>query len=308
MPRSSKTSASSEDRQSNLTAPTTASNKSARSDMSSRASAYNSDFETILHKNRIYMNDRKAKPTNKPDLSGRGIRSSLSPSRFTAKEYDAWIDKHETVVTESDVMMKIVPEMVGSAIDQATTNVVCNNLSSMTGGRTVNLKPDLMFGSPIEDVESSVEDELESRIVFFKSRACPVANNFFLELKSLGGTADVAKRQVCYAGAHGVRAMHALQDYGIQAPDHHGDPNTGTATYHAGTKTLDLRVHYATEPSKPGPGPDYHMSLVESHCLGGGIDAFRKGVSNLRHLNDWAQEKRTSYINSANTRARAAGQ
>ncbi|RYP49979.1 hypothetical protein DL768_004414 [Monosporascus sp. mg162] len=78
----------------------------------------------------------------------------------------------------------------------------------------------------------------------------PVAPNFFLEAKAPKGAANVLKRQACYNGAYGARAMHALQNYGEEELGFDGNAYTYSSTCHAGT--LKLYAHHVTPPTAPG--------------------------------------------------------
>src|SRR5207244_1437638 len=96
-------------------------------------------------------------------------------------------------------------------------------------------------------------------IIPTKHPRAPVVPNFFIEAKAPKGGADVAKRQACYDGALGARAMHKLQSYGEDEPVYDNNAYTLTSTYHAGNLNM-----YATHitPSGPGGSPEYHMSQL----------------------------------------------
>ncbi|KAI1778533.1 hypothetical protein F4818DRAFT_438693 [Hypoxylon cercidicola] len=67
-----------------------------------------------------------------------------------------------------------------------------------------------------------------------------LAPNLYLEAKAPKGSADVARLQASYDGAHGARAIHSLQNYGNDKHVYNSNAYTFSSTYHAGTGTLQL--------------------------------------------------------------------
>ena len=70
--------------------------------------------------------------------------------------------------------------------------------------------PDLYDGALPQQIDRGVRCDLGKQIVPCNNTSLPAAPNFFVEGKSEGGRADVAKRQACHDGAIGARAMHSL--------------------------------------------------------------------------------------------------
>jgi hypothetical protein len=201
-------------------------------------------------------------------------------------------------------MRDVMPIIAGDANIPNKQNLQFTRLDSMTGGVTVDPKPDFYDGAPLEDIDKSVREELDPFIVPTGHRTAPVAPNFFLEAKAPHGAADVARRQALQNGAIGARAMHSLQSYSRGEPDYDGNAYTITSTYHAGTGTLQM---YTTHPTRgeDGISPEYHMSQVKAWALTSDPDSFRQGATAFRNARDWAQEQRGTFITAANERARS---
>ncbi len=201
-------------------------------------------------------------------------------------------------------MRHVFPIIAGNSNIPNKENLQFTRLDSMTGGVTVDPKPDFYDGARLEDIDKSVRQELGPFIVPTGHRTAPVAPNFFMEAKAPRGAADVAKRQAMQDGAYGARAMHSLQSYSEGKPVYDGNAYTVTSTYHAGTGTLQM---YTTHPTRgeDGISPEYHMTQVRAFALTSDPNTFRQGVTAFRNARDWAQEQRDALITAANERARS---
>jgi hypothetical protein len=268
------------------------------------SSAYCKDFEQHLNDNNIYLHGRKSKPENKADLLR--SRPSLSPSRFSHGAFERFQDDHENLGSEGDVMRKIIPVIAGNASTPNSGEVLFGNLESITGGATLDAKPDFYDGARFDGIDAAVRNDLNSLIIPSATDAArrPAAPNFFLEVKAPRGEADVAKRQAGLDGAIGTRAVHALQNFGAEEPAFDGNAYTYSSTYHAGTGTLQLYAHHPTPPTAPGRRPEYHMIQVDGWQMTGNIDTFRRGATAFRNARDWAQRHRENFIQAANAKAR----
>jgi hypothetical protein len=208
------------------------------------------------------------------------------------------------VINEGEVMRHVFPIIAGNSDILNKENLQFTRLDSMTGGVTIDPKPDFYDGARLEDIDKSVREELGPYIIPTGHRTAPVAPNFFMEAKAPHGAADVAKRQALQNGAYGARAMHSLQSYSAGKPVYDGNAYTVTTTYHAGTGTLQM---YTTHPTQGEDciSPEYHMTQVSGWALTGNINTFREGVTAFRNARDWAQEQRDAFITAANKRARS---
>ncbi|KAI1632190.1 hypothetical protein F4809DRAFT_656708 [Biscogniauxia mediterranea] len=112
----------------------------------------------------------------------------------------------------------------------------------------------------------------------------PMAPNFFLEIKGRHSSYAVAKRQACYNGAMGSRAMRSLQNYGKDKP----------------TGQLKLYAHHSTAPATPEGLPEYHMTHLGSYSLTGSLQYFRDGVTAFRNARDMAEQYRSRLIDVSN--------
>ena len=227
-------------------------------------------------------------------------RASLSPSRWPDSAFKAFKQKNARVVDEGEVMRDVLPIICGDSHFPSKQNLLFTRLESIANGTIVDAKPDFYDGARLNDVDKRVRDDLDTFIIPTPHATAPVAPNFFLEAKAPDGGAGVAKRQACYDGALGARAMHKLQSYG-QEPVYDGRAYSVASTYHDGTLTM-----YTTHPAKgPGDTTEYHMTQVDSWGLKGNPATFRQGAAALRNARDWAHSQRSTMISAANERAKA---
>ncbi|KAK4184037.1 hypothetical protein QBC35DRAFT_525769 [Podospora australis] len=276
---------------------------------SGKSSAYGPEFETHLADHNIHINNRKSKPKNLKDgyTQLAPERPSLSPSRFGESDFEDFQRRDEEATFENDVMTTVIPIICGDADIPSRQNVLFTELTPVTSTYedVVRPKPDLFDGAHIGDLDGKVRDpngDMHPLIIPTKHASVPVAPNFFLEAKAPKGAADVLKRQACYDGAYGARAMHALQNYGEEEPAYDGNAYTYSSTYHAGT--LKLYAHHATTPTDPEGRPEYHMTQVKAYALTSDRETCVQGIGAFRNARDLAQRHRNMFIRQANGKAR----
>ncbi|KUI73079.1 hypothetical protein VM1G_08886 [Cytospora mali] len=160
-----------------------------------------------------------------------------------------------------------------------------------------------IFQSTNEDALRD-DDQIRPLIIPSKHKNVPVACNCFLEAKRQDGSAAAMKRQACYDGAYGARAMHSLQNYGEEEPVYDGKARTFSSTYHAGTGTLQLYSHHVTTPATPGGRPEYHMTQVRSFGMTDTLETFVEGEKAFRNAQDLARDHRDEFIQTAYAKAR----
>ncbi|KAK0655285.1 hypothetical protein B0T16DRAFT_450998 [Cercophora newfieldiana] len=284
------------------------------SSKSGKSSAYGPEFETHLADHSIYPEgyeypeDRSTpEPGNLVHQDLSAARASLSPSCFSASKFRDFKRKDARATFENDVMTTVIPIICGDADIPSRQNVLFTELAPVTSNYedVVRPKPDLFDGANIGDLDGKVRDpkgDMYPLIIPIKHVSVPVAPNFFLEAKAPKGAADVLKRQACYDGAYGARAMHALQSYDEEEPAYDGNAYTYSLTYHAGT--LKLYAHHVTAPTAPEGRPEYHMTQVDTWGMTGNMDSFRRGATAFRNARDLAKQHRDEFIQGANARAR----
>jgi len=211
-------------------------------------------------------------------------------------------------------MNSVIPIICGNADIPNQQNVLFTELEPVTTyDIAVKPKPDFFDGANLRDIDKKVRDKrdtnsLYSLIIPTKHSTFPVACNFFLEAKAPSGGAHVLRRQACYDGAFGARTMHSLQNYGFDEPVYDGNAYTFSATYHAGTGTLQLYAHHVTAPTTPGGRPEYHMTQLRTFGMTDTRETFVGGATAFRNLRDLAEDHRNAFIATANERARQSGQ
>ncbi len=150
-------------------------------------SAYDKHFEQHLANHIIYLHGRMSKPNNgRPDLRRR--RPSLSPSSFPDDAFERFQQEHHHIGSEDDVMRKIIPVLAGTGNIPNSGGVLFNNLISMTGGDTTNVKPDFYDGVCLADMDQAVQNSLDRLIIPSTTNAMhrPAAPNIFLEARPRG--------------------------------------------------------------------------------------------------------------------------
>ncbi|KAK3337579.1 hypothetical protein B0T19DRAFT_455443 [Cercophora scortea] len=301
-------SSSSSSRRTKSTEATTISGKIGKN---GKSSAYGPEFETHLADHNIHINNRKSKkPKNLEDAYTQLLapkRPSLSLSRFGESDFEDFQWRDEEATFENDVMANVIPIICGDADIPSGQNVLFTKLAPITSTYkdVVRPKPDLFDGAHIGDLDGKVRDsngDIYPLIIPTKHASVPVAPNFFFEVKGLKGAPDVLKRHVCYHGAYGARAMHALQNYGEEEPAYDGNAYTYSSTYHSGT--LKLYAHHVTAPTDPEGRPRYHMTQVKAYALTSDRETCVQGIAAFRNARDLAQRHRNMFIQEANTRAR----
>lgn len=191
--------------------------------------------------------------------------------------------------------------MQGDALIPSARNVSFRNMQPFADGKICDAKPDFYDGVRLEEIHRHIRTELGLYIIPSTQQCAPALPNFFMEVKGPDGSGAVAKRQVCYDGTVGARAIHALRSFGVKDPKTVYDNNvyTITSAYHSATGTLQL---FTTHPTLLAESPEYHMNQVRSFAMTDTVEAFRQGASALRNARDWAKETRHKLIVAANDR------
>ncbi|KAM4068145.1 hypothetical protein HRG_009576 [Hirsutella rhossiliensis] len=279
-----------------------------------RTSLYDADFEQHLADHNIYtpfydFSDGRSplKPANLEEtlLLLTNHRPSLSLSRFTESDFVDF-QRKDNATSESTIIRNVIPIITGNADIPNESNLPFTNLESLTDEDTAKAVPDFFDGARPGDIDTRVREDLNNLIRPTKHALVPVVPNFFLEVKPLTGRADVARKQACYDGAHGARAMHALQNYGETEPTYDGKAYAYSAIYHAGISILQLFAHHVVEPTTAGGYPEYRMAQLRSFSMADTRETFVQGAAVFRNARDLAKRHRDGFIQSANARAARA--
>ncbi|KID66198.1 uncharacterized protein G6M90_00g068160 [Metarhizium brunneum] len=303
---SSNPSSTSRSRPTNSTAATSVTSKARKS------SAYNDNFEQHLIDYNIYpegYEHPESRSTPEPNNSNQthqellAFRASLSPSRFPESVFRDFKRKNRTK-SEGSIMRNVIPLIASDSNTPNESNIQFTNLISLTDESTVKAVPDYFDGAKASDLHSVVRRELNELVIPTKHANVPIIPNFFLEAKGPSGSVSVAEKLACYDGAHGARALHALQNYKLAEPTYDGNAYTYSSTYHDGT--LKLYAHHVTAPTVAEERPEYHMTQIDGWQMTGSIDTFRRGATAFRNARDSAKQHRDSFIQAANATAEDA--
>ena len=276
-----------------------------------RASPYGPNFERKIIDHGIYPSHyvhpdgtASRRPNNEEEiLDALGQpRSSLSPSRFPDSAFDEWVHCNDTARSE-DMMRTAYPIMAGDTKIPSEMGKLLNNFKPLVDGPLTIPRPDAHDGANPSQINLRVRQELAEYIIPSTQQEGPALPNFFTAAKGRSGSADVATRQACYNGALGARAMHSIQNYGMDGSKKVYDNNAYSisSTYHDGT--LKLYTTHPTPPADSKSSPEYHTALLDSYAMTGRRRKFREGVGAFRNARDWAKKRRDELITSANSRA-----
>ncbi|KAL9615658.1 MAG: hypothetical protein Q9160_009352, partial [Pyrenula sp. 1 TL-2023] len=156
---------------------------------------YSRNFEQILKDNGVfpafyeYPDGRIPEdPRNLDEIKRRAKqrRSSLSPSRFTDKDFKKFQYIMAKAMKEEQATKSIIPIIEGSS---GETKYVCGKIPFLNLQSLVELagnekltpgNPDLYDGAPPEQLNRRIRDKLTSMIIPSTQDNLPVAPNFFL--------------------------------------------------------------------------------------------------------------------------------
>jgi hypothetical protein len=285
--------------------------------MGTRAGAYDRNFEQHLVNNYIYPpnyrypDDRvPPKPNNWKELNEilTKRRGSLASSEFSDEEYETFVQIDADSCKEKQVSDSVLPIIEGKITNRKCRagGIPFNNFASLTDRKLKPGNPDIYYGARPEQLTENIRMELDDQIIPSTQDNLPMVPNFVVAVKGPDGSVAVAKRQACYDGALGSRAMHSLESYGLSEPVYGNNASTITSTYHNGH--LQMYTSHLTQPKSPGGRPEYHMTQLKSFAMTGSVGSCRDGLRAYRNGREWCAEKRNDAINQANERAELEAQ
>ncbi len=281
---------------------------------SSKITPYSGNFEQKLIDNGIYPDEYEhpdgrltSEPANLSDIQAaqRVTRASLSPSRFTDEHFKEFKRANARAKGETTGMYNVLPFIAGNeAGHRFEMGLPLSNLKPFDKDLS-DPSPDVYHGASLSTIHPRVRADLEPYIIPSKvDTTRPAAPNFFVEGKSAQGRADVAQRQAMHDGAFGARAIHELRNYKAAEPEYDNKARSFSATYHAGTGTLETYAHHLTVPLTPGAEPEYHTTQTRSFAMKDTAERFREGATAYRNYRDLAKTERDCSIAHANQVAR----
>ena len=270
---------------------------------SGKTSAYDKNFMTILAERNIEAPKRTQRPANYDELVTllEQPRSSLSPSNFSDRDFDQFLDAVDNARTEPMVMSYVFPRILGSTSYPSTMDKSCTNWAPLvTDAELVIPQPDYYDGIRAGPENKLLRQYLDKIIV--PAPDAPFLPNFFTEAKAPRGSMEVATMQAVYDGALGARAMHYARNTGTST-NFDSKSYTFSATYASGF--LELYAHFVTEADEPTTSIHYHMTPLGSWALKHSVKAFREGVTAFRNLRDRAHQMRTEIADVTTQKLRA---
>lgn len=272
-----------------------------------RTTPYSAQYEQALNDAGVYMkghdydSDETPTPVNLDDIRRQLAlaRASLSPSRYTEQDFRRFQGMNDRGYSETKIMQTVFRDISGTDDHFKTeADVEFNHIRPFNKDLAM-ARPDIYDGVLKSRIDRRVQGQLDDLIIPCTTNEKPAAPNFFLEAKTEKGTIYVGKKQACHNGAIGARAMHSLQNYGVDEPVYDGKAYSFTNTYHDGT--LKIYTTHPTAPTTADGEPRYHMTQVDSFAMTGNIRTFREGATAYRNARDLASTHRKSFVGQANT-------
>ncbi|KIW35735.1 uncharacterized protein PV06_11924 [Exophiala oligosperma] len=279
---------------------------------STKTTPYSGNFEQKLIDNAIYPSlyehsdgRLSQNPANLSDIRAaqRHPRASLSPSRFTDEDFEAFQRANARASGETTGMHNLLPFIAGNeAGHRFEMGLPLGNLKPFDKDLS-DPSPDVYHGAALSTIHPRVRADLGPYIIpSTVDLTRPAAPNFFVEGKSPQGRADVAKRQAMHDGAFGARAIHELRNYKAEEPEYDNKARSFSATYQDGH--LQTYAHHLTAPLTPGGEPEYHMTQTKAFAMTSDKETFVRGATAYRNDRDLAKKERDSSIALANEVAR----
>jgi hypothetical protein len=275
---------------------------------SSRGGTYSRNFEQnlidhgIYHEGYRYPNGRKPeKPKNWEEIKRRlsQPRASLTSSKFDDEEFENF--QLAITYASNELPATTLITTIEGGIKNPTTvggGYPFGNLKPLTDGKISSAWPDRFFGARPEQLNRKIRDELCHTIIPSTQDSRPMLPNFFLEMKGTEASPAVAKRQACYDGALGARAMQSLQSYGKDVPIYDSNAYTIASTYQDGT--LRMYTSHPIEPTGSRHKPEYVMAKLGGWLMTEDLETFCRGATWYRNARKWTKEKRNEFIMTAN--------
>ncbi|KAI6781896.1 uncharacterized protein J7T54_005106 [Emericellopsis cladophorae] len=257
----------------------------------------------------VYMASEDPEPANLEAIRDelRRGRSSLSPGQFTNDAFKTFKNTQRAAKDEATIMNTTIGLICGNDVNVSNArDILFTHLEPLTTGDIVKPKPDFFDGAHQHELSEALraDTSLAKKIVPTKHAHIPVVPNLFLEVKGPGGSFIVAERQACYDGAHGARAMHALQNHGSKDQTYDGNAYAFSATYIGGTLTLYAH-HVAAPVSATSAHPQYYMTEIDAYAISGNRGRFVEGAAAFRNLRLLAKRYRETFIRNANANAQS---
>lgn len=199
-------------------------------------------------------------------------------------------------------------DITGQTIFNSSCNLPYADVESMTADKTTPPQPDYLEGSDMSDLLETIYEATTHHISPQNTMDAPIIPNLTLEIKSGGGSPREAIRQACNNGAHGVRAIQAVDTWGRGSDEPKLYVNRAcaySAVYQDFSGVLELYSHHVEIiPDRP---MRFRMTKLDSFLLLRSKEDLFQGVTAFRNLQDMAAECRAAVIEAANARARAVG-
>lgn len=230
--------------------------------------------------------------------------SSASSSDFSPDAYEAFARRNSECKDDESTRVRVIPNITGliHLYQPTCDNTYFGDLKNLTDGTIPPARPDIYFGSYSETVHNVVRQRLERQIIPCTMGDRPLVPNFSLTFTGTDGPGLVAVRLARYAGAIGARAMHALQNFGVDEPVYDGNAYAFSSAYHDGE--LAVYAHHLTAPTTPGGRPQYHMNRLSTCLMASEFGPFKEGITAFRNAADLAKVCRERFVTAANRTAR----
>ncbi|KAB8356461.1 hypothetical protein FH972_024044 [Carpinus fangiana] len=272
-----------------------------------RTSAYDPAFEGCLVASGVLYEGHGAatEPANFDQIKEYLGRRRASLAGFSKEDLIEFKSQNQNAKSEAGVMSTVFQTIIGRSDIPSQQNVPFGNLAPLTKENLTTPQPDFFDGSRPEEIDKIIRDALGLYIIPSTDASNPVLPNFFAEGKGSKGSAEVCKRQACYAGVIGARAMHKLRSYVNLDTAIDGNAYTICATYMGGPgiQFLTLYATHITASNNPEIPLEYYMTQLRSFAMTDSWETCRDGIQAAQNAREWAKEARNKLIAHANAKA-----
>ena len=273
------------------------------------------EFERHLHENGIYLaNHDFIKPNNITHIKRALTEEQLDLPSF--QDFKHFKQLKSLEIGEDAKLNMTIQFLVGNKMPgeirtvSSLSNLAFTSIEPLTDGRIPAPAPDFCYGASFSQLNMHAIKELNRHIQPSKSKNCPIAPNFFLEVPSYHGDAPYLRRTACYHGVVGARGILSLQCYGEFVYVFDGNAYTLSATMD--DTALNIYAIWPTVPSSPQVNDhqnraEFHAVLVGAWLMSYSVQCYQEGLGALRNAIRLTEEWRRILVQNANAKYETKG-
>ncbi|KAF1734895.1 hypothetical protein CRV24_003813 [Beauveria bassiana] len=276
------------------------------------STAYDANFELCLQQQGIFRESTRfpdgtqiPEPRNLPEINKILFerRNDLQPPRLDEADFTSFANNHE-FSPRPEPMRAIIPTIIGpKTVEEVSEKRF--HIEPIGDIPFIHPAPDIFDCARRHDLHRDIYRSLYRRVIPERARdgkPDPAVPNWFVEARVWASNTEECKRRICFVGAYGARAMHALQNYGRRAEEkvYDGNAYTFSVVYVRESRCLEVFAHHMARAAN-GQEQYFMTKLCEFNMVD--KDSFQKGIMAVRNVRDLARKYRGEVIEFANDRA-----